>query len=340
MKSTGILFMFCLTCYSGFSQESDTLPYILYKDRVILYSDVGFNAAPFSIKYKFPGGINKIQFKHNLKPTMGLGIKYKWFGLRIGFGLPGHLRAKSRYGKSSYTDIGLNFSLKKLYWDIDLRGYSGYVIKDADRWNDTLNTLSPNDFRPKTQVISTSINVWYLNSKSFKMDAVYGKVGHYTKPEHTWYFKSSLNFFGASNGGEPLIPDDLVDTTTIKTLANSIAALDLGIIPGYAYVNRIDNWQFSVFAGLGGVVQAKFFDATGINRGFLGLAPRMDIKLVGGYSKPKYFVWIVTDFDIKSIRFQDISYRQTYYSIKLVAGMRLKTKEKKQKSESDTIEEI
>ncbi|MFT5777919.1 MAG: hypothetical protein ACI837_000867 [Crocinitomicaceae bacterium] len=331
MKSSALIVLTLLLCSTARAQENDSLPYELYKDRVVLFSDVGFNAAPFSIKNNFPGGINKIQFKHNLKPIMGLGIKYKWFGLRIGFGLPGHLRAQSRYGKSNYTDIGVNFSLKKLYWDIDLRSYSGYVIKDANRWNDTLNELAPNDFRPNTRAISTSINVWYLNSKSFRMDAVLGKVGHYTKPEHTWYLKSSLNLFGVSNDGDPLIPDDLVDTTLTKTLANSASSLDLGIIPGYAYVNRVNNWQFSFFAGLGGVLQAKFFDADGINRGFLGLAPRVDLRLLGGYSKANYFFLLVTDFDIKSIKFQEISYNQTYYSLKLVGGVRLKTRQKKRK---------
>ena len=39
---------------------------------------------------------------------------------------------------------------------------------------------------------------------------------------------------------------------------------------------------------------------------------------MGGYSKPEYFIFLVTDFDNKSVLFSDLVVRQYFYSIKLI----------------------
>ncbi len=333
MKIWIILLLPVIFCSKLVAQElSDTLPYSLYKDRVILFSDLGFNAAPFTLRDDFNEGQEKLKYKHNLKLSLGLGVMYKWFSLRIGFGLPGTLRPKSRFGNSQITDLGLTFNFKKTFWDIDGRNYYGYSIVDANQWNDTLNTLTPNLIRPTTRAVSFSTNVWYFQNKHFKMPAVLGKVGHYNEAEKTWYLKGTVNFFGISNEAKALAPVELIDTTQTKSSAHTIAAVDIGVVPGYAYVGRINHWQFSAFGGLGAVVQSKIYTAGQTSRGLIGLAPRLDLRFIAGYSKPEYFVWFVTDFDVKSIRFQEMRYNQTFYSLKVVAGIRL---DNKKEDESD-----
>ena len=328
MKQLTIVLLFCFCSLYAYSQEKDS-SYSMFKDRVILYGDLGFRAAPFSIHNDFLGSEDKIKFRHNLKLNAGLGVMYKWFAFRLGFSLPGNLLSQARYGRSNNYDLGLSFGLKKnWFFDLDIRGYRGYVIKNAYQWNDTLNQLKPNDLRQNTRVFSTSANAWYFFDKDFKVQAVMGKAGHYNSSKGTWYLKNTMNLFGVGNMKEPITPVDLLDTNLTRNFANNISALDLGIVPGYAYVNRINNWQISAFAGFGGVLQAKFYGAKGITRGFLGIAPRIDLRFIAGYSKPKYFLWFVTDFDIKSIRHQELRYKQTYYSLKLVGGVRLKKKEK------------
>jgi hypothetical protein len=335
MKKWILFFFLIISVSAAHSQEtSDSLPYALYKNRVVLFSDLGFNSAPFTLKDDFNEGVGTLKFKHNLQLAMGLGIKYKWFGLRIGFGIPGNLRPKSRFGQSQMFDLGMKFSLKKTFWDFEYHRNKGYVIVDANEWNDTLNDLRPNLLRPNTLAQSFSINGWYLHNEDFKMAAVFGKVGHYNDPEGTFYIKGTLNLFGAGNEGQPLTPMELIDTAQSKSFANNMAALDLGLVPGYAYTGRIKNWRFSAFAGLGAVVQTKTYQFGGVTRGVLGLAPRVDLRFIAGYSKPNYFFWIVSDFDIKSIRFREMRYNQVYYQLKLVGGIRLKEKEKKKKRKS------
>ena len=66
-------------------RDSDTLNYRLYRNKLVVYSDFGFKAAPFNLKYDYPNGLKTLHYKHNLKPLMGIGVAYKWFALRIGF---------------------------------------------------------------------------------------------------------------------------------------------------------------------------------------------------------------------------------------------------------------
>lgn len=325
-----VAFLFLFISLSAFAQDSlDTLPYNSYRNKIVLYSDLGFASAPFSVRGDFENNVNRIRYRHNQQLIMGLGFAYKWAALRIGFGLPVQLRPVSRFGPSNYVDLGFKFNLKQTFWDFDFRNYRGYVLKDAYQWNDTLDALRPNAKLPEARSTSISINTWYFRSKDFKMNSVLGKKGDYNRSHGTWYFKGTLNLFGSANDGGGLLPKELVDTTQNINNASSVTALDIGVVPGYAYVYRWENWQAAGFGGIGGVLQSKFFAAEGQERGFLGLAPRMDLRFIIGYSKAKYFFWLHTNFDVKSIRFRDLAYQQTYNTIRVTGGVRLDRRKKK-----------
>jgi hypothetical protein len=129
-----------------------------------------------------------------------------------------------------------------------------------------------------------------------------------------------------SDNETPLVPLPLQDSTQSKTRATGISAGDIGLIPGVAYVKRWKSFQVGAMAGLGLVVQTKFYAFDGASRGFLGLAPRFDLKFIAGYNQPRYFLLFVSDFDNKSIRFNQLAYRQTFYNLKIVAGVRFNKK--------------
>jgi hypothetical protein len=314
------------------SAQNNPAPYTLFKDKIVLYTDLGYTSAPFSIHYNFLESIDKLKFKNNYRTVLGFGGSYKWFAMRIAFPLPGNMRSVGRYGNTVHYDLGVDFTIKKTFCDIDIRNYQGYAIKNANQWNDTLNKLNPNDIRKNTNALSFSANVWYFHDKNFKMTALKGKTGHYNREVKTWYLKNTLSIFGVRNGTSSLVPTELIDSTNSKTGSNSLSSIDFAFIPGYAYVNKIKNWQFSLIGGIGAAIQLKSYALNDANRGFLGLAPRYDIKFIGGYTVPKYFVFLVTDFDNKSIRFTDFVYRQSFYSIKIVGGFRFDTKAQKEEN--------
>lgn len=331
------LIFLLLLGFDSSSQVTDSLPYNSYRDKIVWYSDLGFKAAPFTIRNDFPNGLKKLSYKHNINPILGFGVHYKWFGLRLGIGLPVQIKSVKKYGRSNYTDLGVKFTIKKTFWDIDAKFYEGFAIKDAYKWNDTLSKLNPNDLRQNTRTTSFAINSWYFKSKNYKMQSVMGIAGDFKESIGTWYFKSNFSVFGVGNKGDSIsnsiIPFELTDSTDLKSRFSTAYAIDLGFVPGYAYTYRNGYWQVSAFGGLGAALQAKAWSVKQLTRAYIGLAPRLDIRLVAGYSKPKYFFTLITEFDIKSIKYLEMKYQQTYYSIQFMAGIRLdkKVKDKKKK---------
>ncbi|MBM3452080.1 MAG: DUF4421 domain-containing protein [Bacteroidetes bacterium] len=318
--------IFLLTIKIALSQPDSSLKITDFRKNVVVYSDLGFNSAPFTISYPFSAEINKLTFKNNFRTFLGIGVAYKWFSLRLGFPILSSYRPVEKYGNTNQFNFGFDYSLFKTFCDLDFSYLEGYSIQKANRWDPSKN---PNDIQSKLVSFNLALNGWYFHDKDFKMNALLGKRAHYTKEVKTWYLKGTINLFGIDNKENSVIPQQLIDLSNSKTKLTKINSFDFGIIPGYAYVNRIKNWQFCGWFGFGPVIQSKFYSYPGNNRGFLGIAPRYDLRLMGGYSLPKYFIFLITDFDNKSIRFSDLVIRQYFYSIKLVAGYRFNEKKKK-----------
>ena len=326
------LIAFLLVMLPIFEQNSDEEKiYTLRKNQWIWYSDIGYRTSPFTLRYDFTPEIDKLKFRHNIKPILGIGVHYKWFALRIGLGLPFTFFSVNQFGKHLPFNLGTQFSVKKLFFDIDLRLNGGYVIKDAYRWNSDLTELEPHQLMPRVGTGSLSFNVWHFRNTDINMRPILGRVGNYNRNASSIYLKYSLNVFEARHGDShttsELIPLDLINSAVSSTNASRITVMDVGLIPGYAMVKKLNNWQFSFIGGIGGVIQSKFYtNKTGLTRGFLGIAPRIDLRIIGGFNNEHYFCHLDTDFDIKTARIQNMAYRQYFYSIKLVGGIRLKEK--------------
>lgn len=303
----------------------DSLIFSIFRHKLVLFADYGFNTAPINISFKdTTGSRDRFQYRNNLRTAIGFGFSYKWAALRLAFNLPGNVFPVAKYGKTTFFDLGFEFKTKKRFYDFDLHNYSGYVLKDAHEWNDSLaQDVNPNLILSNMNSLSASLNCWRFFNKKIVMAALKGKTGMYHRKQNSFYLKTTFNLFGVSNNVS-IIPDLMQNHKVTKTGASTISAFDFGFLPGYVHVDRYKNWQYSAMVGLGGVIQYKSYYSNGTSRSFLGLAPRVDVRLIAGYNVPKWFVNLVMEFDNKSIRFQDMRYAQTYSTIRLVAGMRIR----------------
>lgn len=297
-----------------------------FKDQHVLFTDIGISPAPFQISYPFQLAEGPLKYKNNFKPILGLAYAYKWFSMRVSFPVLPGVRSVEKYGKSKQFGIGFDYNFKRLYTDIDFRIIQGYAIKNALAFDTSLSANAPNLIYPALGTMNLALNLWYFNTDDFKMNALQGKRAHFEKQVHTWYVKGTLNYFGVTHDSREIIPSLLQDPQQSKTSAQSYSALDFGVIPGYAYANRINNWQFSGWAGIGPVIQSKFYTLDPGAQGFLGIAPRYDIKFVTGYSTPERFILLAGNFDNKSAAFTNLTYRQFFYTIRLVVGLRIPPK--------------
>lgn len=329
-----LTFVFMVSCLPFLQAQHDSLPYERYDNHYIVYSDVGFSTAPVKIKYPFANGLEKLKFVSNSKMVWGIGFAHKWFNLRLGLNLPLTLRSQKKFGPTTNYDLGFDFSLKQFFFDVDLHYYQGYNLKNAFVWNDSLNAKhDPHLYLPDLKAASFSINAWQFWNPHFKMQAFRGKSASYTKDMRSFYLKYNMSVYGVGNE-KGLIPIELIDTNQTKTSSSSLTSLDMGIIPGYSYVKRLSHFQIGIMTGLGLVIQNKSYYTEGLTRNFLGLGFRYDIRFVAGYNRPHFFMMFVSDFDNKSIRFNDLKFFQTYYNLKLAAGYRFDNKRDKKKKKN------
>lgn len=293
-----------------------------FRERPIMYSDVGYNANPFSLRGNFGQNVNELSYKNNFSPFLGLGFAYKWFHLRVGFPIIGNIRSATKFGQTTQYNFAYDLTYKKVWYDFEFKSTFGYALKNAAQWDTSSNDQQPHKILPKVQSLNLMMNGWYFKNPEFQMNGLLGKRAHYTKEILTWYLKGTINYFGSANRNGSLVPEQIQDPQIPIQTLTQLQAFDFGVVPGVAYVNRKNNWQLGGWLGLGPVIQIKGYETPDYSKLFLGLAPRFDMRFMGGYSSDERFFFIVTDFDNKSIRYNELNYRQLYYAIKFVAGFR------------------
>ena len=287
-----------------------------------MYSDMGYNANPFSLRGNFGQNVNELSYKNNFSPFLGLGFAYKWFHLRVGFPIIGNIRSATKFGQTTQYNFAYDLTYKKVWYDFEFKSTFGYALKNAAQWDTSSNDQQPHKILPKVQSLNLMMNGWYFKNPEFQMNGLLGKRAHYTKEILTWYLKGTINYFGSANRNGSLVPEQIQDPQIPIQTLTQLQAFDFGVVPGVAYVNRKNNWQLGGWLGLGPVIQIKGYETPDYSKLFLGLAPRFDMRFMGGYSSDERFFFIVTDFDNKSIRYNELNYRQLYYAIKFVAGFR------------------
>lgn len=304
----------------------DTLSFKSYRFHPILFFDLGFSAAPVDIQYPFSNGVKEIHYRHNNKIMLGIGFSYRWFSLRIGAAVVGNFKPVSKYGKSNYFDLGVRFSVKSFYSEVNFRYYTNYALLNAYKWDPELSVEFPNDKRKGIDVYNVATKVWYINNKSFKMDGFTGNRGTFNRSIFTWYLGGRLDFYGINNKNGGLLSLQLQDSTNSKTVASAFNAIEFGVLPGVGYATQYKTFHFGVLAGLGPMLQLKSYTVDDKPTGLAGITLRYDFKISFGYNIPRYFVMFHVDVDTKSISFDKLKYFQTFYSFKMQVGYRFKEK--------------
>ena len=122
-----------LISIGGFSQTllDSTSKIEDFKQNLVVYTDLGFNSAPFTIGYPFSADIDQLNYKNNFKTFLGLGIAYRWFSLRVGFPILSSYRPTAKYGSTKQFNFGFDFSFLKTYYDLEFKYLEGYSLQKA-----------------------------------------------------------------------------------------------------------------------------------------------------------------------------------------------------------------
>jgi hypothetical protein len=318
----------CTLFISSFLGQKETGTIDDFRDLKVVYTDIGFSTAPFQISYPYSNGFSKIQYKNNFRTLIGIGFAYKWLSFRIGLPLQVYFKPNSLYGKTKQSNLNADYSFKKYYVDLEFRSLVGYSIQEAYKWDSTLSVENPNKILPNARAFNIGLNGYYFHNKQFKMPALIGRRAHYNGKIQSFYLRSSLNFFGIDNDNISFIPVPIQAEDNSLTSFSRLQSYEIGLMPGYVYVNRIKNWQFSGMLGVGAVIQAKYYSNTLFSKGSLSFDTRFNLHFAGGYSSKSFFVFLMTDFDNKSLDFNNFKYSHNFYGIKICGGYRFKNNKK------------
>jgi len=300
---------FCISLFfTGLSQkEHESLSYQLYDDQLVIYSNIGYNSAPFRIE----DDLGTVRYRNNLDLVLGFGGAYKWLDLSLNFKLPGNFRNPDEFGTTTYFDFDIGFKFNRFYFNYDLHLYKGFRAENAGKF------ILQNDL----STFSTSIGGYYFRNDAFQFQPFQGITGRYKALTRSFYVKGTTNLHGVQHLPSILPAEFITDEKSIWE-AHRNTSFDLGVVPGFAFVGNWKGWQAGALIGLGGVFQSKFYRFDSTTRGFFGLAPRIDFQAHVGYNKKKWFVMLHTDLDNKQIQFNSYHYRQIYYFIRITGGFR------------------
>lgn len=327
VKKIQVIFFFLFIACSLRAQKADTSArFISYKKRFTLMLASGFNSSPFSFDLKY-GKINKVDFIPN--PPLVIKPAFSYYGVTLGVGikLPVNILSTSKYTKTTYFDIGLNFAIKnRLYFDIGFQYYKGFTLLHQGDFDKTGELRNNNGIYPNLNTTETSISMRYFFFKKYNYRAALGILGEHTKSALSPYLYGYFGAYGVGNNQSSIFPFALQDSINTNSKARTISAFEFGAIPGFAGVLRKKWFQGNLLIGIGPLIQSKAFNTGGLNRSFSGLNWRTDMQLNLGIQHSSWFLFLNGDMKFRSIDINKIKFNQSYYDIRLIGGYRFKVK--------------
>jgi hypothetical protein len=257
---------------------------------------------------------------------LGVGGSYKWFSLRLSYMIVNNLEDKQKYGTTKYFGAHLGFPYKNTYSEINFLRFGGYVLINADKKIE--NYPEKRIIYPQISTLDITASSYYFFNPNFSINPVLGRSGNYKTQTTSWYLKGCIGYYRINHSDSTLIPAAFYPVLNDKQLAEKIKTISFGLVPGFAYVNRLKNWQFSGVAGFGVNFQSKSYETEALKRNFIGVSPRLDVKINVGYNPEDWFIMLNSELDYEHISFYKLLYGNPLFNVKLTGGYRFKVKDK------------
>jgi hypothetical protein len=312
MKSYIFLFLFAFSFHS-FSQ-SDTVSEVYYNNFVV-YSDLGYYSCPFDIKVE---KIGTLKYRNNIKPFVGVGMVYKWGALRVGTLLNYSLKGLDDYGYSKIFRIGTEVFYKRFLFELSYYSIQGYTqLDNAMLGLNKFMVLDDLNFK------SYTFNSWFFTNKKFSHHALKGIKQSVKRNNGTFYLKNT-NAITSIDNSAPVLPEsvrDLVHSNSINF--NTIKAYEIGLLGGVACAFKLKrHFQIGGMLGYGGVLIDRYLSTGKNSKNLIGISPRYDFHIYGGYNKKKMFIMNFLDLEQRNIPFSDFEINSNLISYRLVFGYR------------------
>jgi hypothetical protein len=261
-----------------------------------------------------------VTFEPGNTGAVGIAISYKWLAVSFYYGIYNETNGELE-AKTTYQDIRLNFSKRRMGLDVNFQWYNGFSITEFPKLE---NGETVTDIQPDLELFSYGFNYYYSLNKEFSVQSIYKYNELQLKSRGSIIIGLNHNYSKLSFT-KNIFPDDIV-----SGLGNEIENNDgvfIALIPtiGYQY-NYIHN-KFHISPGFSIGFGLQYQEYESVSKGVFkgvntGLRYNFDVPI--GYNGNKCYFGLLGRYD-NSIFFleKNIEIYYTLLTARIYFGIRI-----------------
>lgn len=274
-------------------------------------------------------------FRPNTSYSTGVTLDIFGVGLEATFSIPINIKNQERYGTSNVVDLVASGQGNQWTADAYLQKYSGFYVNTPGvliKLNQTYQHRS--DLKADNLGVSFT---YIFNPNKFSLRSAYSFTEQQRSSAGSFLFSYVLSSFNLS-ADSALIPSSQWKQVGEGSAAKNIKFTSLGIAPGYSY-NYIHNKYFiNTTLAIGPAhywIRYQFTD--GIDRYDIRINLYTALRIGVGYNGERFFSGISYSTQGRSVRFEQINFKNSIETFRFVVGYRFVEKGILKKTPKDII---
>ena len=267
---------------------------------------------------------NEFSFKPNNSYSLGLGVNIFEVNLEASFSVPVDIKSQERYGTSDVSDFQVVALGKKWFAEAYTQKYKGFYFTSP---NVEIPADQPYPQRGDLATRNFGISFAYIfNNQKFSMRSAYTYAERQKSSRGSFLFSSVLSSFNFSSDSA------LVSDANKQAFGNGSSVEDarltsLGLAPGYSYNFVIKNFFLNATFVIGPAhYWVRYTLQEGQVKNDISINYYSALRLGLGYNGDLFFAGVNLVSQARNVRIEEIDFKTSISSIRLVVGFRFPEK--------------
>jgi hypothetical protein len=301
------------------------------------HSYVGAVLKQRNLNFRMTSRLNADQtflYKPNTSYSTGLALSFFNVGIEATVSIPINVKNQERYGASKVKDLSISSQGNQWLADAYLQKYSGFYVNTPI----AVNSKQTYEHRSDLKAANMGVSFTYIfNHKKFSMRSAYLFTEQQKSNSGSVLFSYVLSSFNLS-ADSALVPSAKWKDVGAGSSVKNIRFTSLGIAPGYSYNFIYKKFFVNTTLTLGPAhywIEYQFMDGTIKNDIRINFYSSFRIGL--GYNGDHFFSGISYSTHGRSVRFEEINFKNSIETFRVVVGYRFLEKGIFTKSPMDLI---
>lgn len=278
--------------------------------------------------------LERLWYRPNVSSTLGLGVRFKGFGISYAFEIIDDPLIGGLTNKSKYTDIRINSLGRKVGYDINYQDYQGFFRSNFDinglgNLFKSIKNLGSQDSvftKDDLRIRNYSANVYYVfKPEKFSYRTAFIFDERQLKSGGSFLVNGSINLTKISTDSI-IVPNNIEIDFHPSALYSNVNFYTLSIAPGYAY-NFIYKEKFYTSLGVSAMAGLAFFEGERDNSNSRFFRPSLNgvARLSLGYHGPLCIIGASFTGDFKAVNLPSVQFRTSVLELSFFVAYRIHT---------------